>query len=109
MTEDELIELQLQHREDAESIRAELKAVQLGLDIEQFMGTRIGQYLRKRSEDAMYDACQALATVDPTDQKAVIKLQTEYAVAQQAILWMAQAMREGTQAEQAVKAREHTD
>jgi len=73
--------------------------IAFGLDVQQFMDTRIGKYLQDRANSDIETALEALKTVDPEDPKAIRKLQNDVAVASNVLDWLGQAVTEGEQAE----------
>ena len=73
--------------------------IAFGLDVQQFMDTRLGRYLQDRANSDIETAIEALKTVDPEDPKAIRKLQNDVAVASNVLDWLGQAVTEGEQAE----------
>lgn len=79
---------------------AEIQArVAFGLDVQQFMGTSMGQYLQARANSEIEAAKDALVTVDPEDLRAVRNLQNDAKAAAMFLDWMGQAVDEGKAAE----------
>lgn len=73
--------------------------VAFGLDVQQFMGSSIGQYLTRRANAVIEEADIALRSVDPEDPKAIRTLQNKSAAASYFLDWMGEAVTEGEQAE----------
>ena len=85
---------------DLQALRGEIA---FGLDVEQFMGTPLGQYLRRRANDDIEAARDALVTVDPEDVKAVRKLQNDAMAAARFLVWLGDAVTAGENAQAAFK------
>jgi hypothetical protein len=68
--------------------RERVQTIELGLDAEQFLHTKLGQYLEKRALDTALDAMQALKTCDPNDAKTVQVLQNAVFRAESFTLWL---------------------
>ena len=98
-----------QYHEEQEVVRNLLNRYDLGEEAQQFLNSRLGRYLAHRAQEAMYQASLALTTVAPTDMATIIEHQRQYAVASQALSWVAQAIEDGKQAAREAEARSHTD
>lgn len=75
-----------------------LERAAFGKQVELFWGSAIGQYLQARARD-QYTACvQELKTVDPTDWRAVAKLQHDLRIAEDFESWLSEAVLDGVKA-----------
>lgn len=86
-----------------------LEQVQLGIDIEQLVGHRIGAYLLDKIKTERQDALDALAEVDPEDPKAIRALQFKVQVVDRIEGWLADAVTEARNAEHTLKSLDRSD
>lgn len=64
----------------------------IGDDAETFFQSRIGQYVISKSEQEIQNAMIGLTTVDPLDTKQIINLQNRIHNAEQALIWLKDAI-----------------
>lgn len=76
-----------------------LQAVELGLDFQAFMASKIGKALARRANEEIEAADFALRTVDPDNPKAIRALQFKAAVASAALTWIGEIVTQGENAE----------
>jgi hypothetical protein len=72
-----------------------MQRAQFGREVELFWGSRIGQYLRERATECYTSAIQELETVDPTDVKRIIKLQSDIFKAKSFDTWLSEVVTDG--------------
>lgn len=77
------------------------QVIAMGMDAARFLDSTVGRYLVMRSEQKVLEALEGMKTVDPEDAKAVRALQTEIKVGEAIQYWIAEAINEGANAEQA--------
>jgi hypothetical protein len=75
-----------------------LERAAFGKQVELFWGSAIGQYLQNRARDQYTAAVQELKTVDPTDWRAVAKLQQSMVIAENFESWLSEAVIDGAKA-----------
>jgi hypothetical protein len=80
-----------------EELRQKLAVVDLGLAAQQFLSTPLGKYVHDRAIAEVETGVEDLKRVDPTDARAVMKLQGEIWRAESFMYWMADAIREGAE------------
>lgn len=80
-----------------DALRAKLGIVDLGLSAQQFLSTPLGKYVHDRAVAEVDTKVEELKRCDPTDAKAVMKLQGEIWRAESFLYWMADAIREGAE------------
>lgn len=85
-----------QEQQDLQDVRARIS---FGLDVKQFMGGPIGQRLAANANARIFQAQEALATVDAEDPKAIRALQNKIAAAAAFLEWMDEFVTDGEQAE----------
>ena len=83
--------------------RDRFAAIELGLDAEQFLHTKLGQYLEKRALDTAMEAMQALKTCDPGDEKTVRALQNVIFRAESFTIWLDDAINQSKVAQSEVE------
>ncbi len=83
--------------------------VDIGLEAEQFMQSDMGLYLRGRALKESDEASAALKNVSPKDEEKIIELQIMAKVAEKALVWIAEAIVEGQQAEVQIHQLEATE
>lgn len=81
---------------DIKQLQAEIA---LGLDIKQFMGSAIGQYMHSRANAEIEQALEALKIADAEDPKAIRQWQNQIAVAERVLSWLGEAVTSGENAE----------
>ncbi len=88
---------------DAEVEKADLTAIRgtiaFGLDAQAFMNSTLGRYLTGRANDEREQALEALKDADADNPKEIRKLQNDARCAENFLIWMAQAVAEGENAE----------
>lgn len=77
-----------------------------GMDVEKFMGSTLGKYLKAKAQADIANAQDALLTVDPEDARAVRKLQNDAAIASNFLLWLGQAVTAGEIAQRELESRD---
>ena len=77
------------------------QAIAMGMDAARFLDSSVGRYLVMRSEQKVMEALEGMKTVDPEDARAVRALQNEIKVGEAVQYWIAEAINEGFNAEQA--------
>lgn len=80
------------------------KAIGRGFDVEAFMGSEIGQYLRLRASREIEEAQEALIDVDAFDATRIRDLQLQARVGQRVLSYLADAITEGENAERMLQA-----
>lgn len=80
------------------------KAIGLGFDVEAFMSSDIGRYLQIRASRELEQAQDALVAADASDLHAIRELQVQARVAQRILTYLADALQEGTNAEERLHA-----
>ena len=89
---------------DDERYRRERTAtIALGLDAEQFLRTKLGQYLEQRAQDTALEAMQALKTCDPEDSQVVRALQNAVFRSESFIQWLDDAINQSKVAQNEVE------
>lgn len=73
----------------------QLNEAQLGVELELFKSSSVGQYLHKCAYDDIIDATEALTTVDPDDTKQIIKLQNKVYRANSFMGWVEKGIEAG--------------
>lgn len=73
--------------------------VQLGIEAEAFVHSKLGRYLIGRAEDERQRALEALATADPEDAKTIRQLQNQQWRANTVLGWLAEAIETGAHLE----------
>lgn len=81
-----------------------LAAVELGLDAQAFLGTRVGKYLVERAEAERDEAFEAIKQADPDSPKLIRDLQHRIWRAEQFQYWIAEMIQSGTLAEEQLQA-----
>lgn len=77
------------------------RTIAFGLDVEAFVKSPIGVYLADRAESEINDAMEQLKVADPENPKAIRDLQARIWRADSFQRWLAEAIQDGWQAEQA--------
>jgi hypothetical protein len=80
------------------------RAIGVGFDVEAFMKSDIGAYMRLRASRQLEEAQEALVEVDASDPHAVRALQMKAQVASRVLTWFADAIAEGENAERQLQA-----
>lgn len=84
-------------------------AIALGFSAEDFLSSDLGQFVAEKAEHERTAALEALATCDPAIVDAVRKLQTQVAVADAAMQWIADAVILGRQAQERLRQLDQPD
>lgn len=71
------------------------EVARFGITVESFLADDIGSYLMDRAARESGDAINRMKKVDPTDQAAIIALQTALNTPDNIRLWLEQAIQEG--------------
>ncbi len=74
-----------------------------GKQVEMFLESEIGEYLRACAAKDIDEATEALKAVDPEDPKAIRALQFKVRVASAVIGWIADAIESGKQAVESLR------
>ena len=88
-----------EQQEEARELDTARNEMAFGMDVQQFMKTDIGRYLRKRANDHMEQAFQDFLHVDPTDHKAVVDVQVRGRTPAALLAWLGDAVSDGEAAE----------
>jgi len=67
----------------------------IGKDADAFWSSSLGRYVLQRSLSQTESIRAQFKTVDPNDSKKVLELQTEWKVAEQALVWINEAIMAG--------------
>jgi hypothetical protein len=70
----------------------------LGIEADSWWKSPLGRYVLQRSLSQTEAIRTQFKTVDPNDSKAVARLQTDWAVAEGALVWIQEAIAAGKQA-----------
>lgn len=89
-------------REFPEEIKLLLAEVELGLDVEKFLESKVGRYLVGRALYEAEAATEQLKTADPEDAKQIRRLQNEIYRSNQVVEWLKEAMLAGRNAEEQI-------
>ncbi len=92
--------------EDQAGTRELFQTFEFGLEVKQFLRSKIGLYVQERAQSEMYEASMLLVEADPTKTHMVIKAQTQYRVAAAAMQWLSEALQAGHVAEQQLLERD---
>lgn len=84
----------------------ELRRAVFGRQVELFLESEIGEYLRQCAQAEIDNAVRALSEVDAEDPKAVRQIQTKLKVAESVMGWLGDAITQGQQARQMLEATE---
>ena len=82
-----------------QEINATLAQVEIGLDAEQFLNSKLGKYLIGVAQQESDEAMRELKFVDPTNSGKIMQLQIKAQVAEAAIKWIGEAVLIGRQSE----------
>jgi hypothetical protein len=82
-------------REAAEDRRQRLAVVQLGIETEQFLTSKLGRYLIARAESEREEAVQKLVDAEPHDRNKVQACQNRVRLVDMFQQWLADAITEG--------------
>lgn len=77
--------------------------VDFGMEVEQFLGSRIGKHLVSRAEHEASEAIEALKNTDPGDSNAIRALQTTIKRAESIQYWMAECIQIGLHSQSELK------
>ena len=75
----------------------------LGLEVEVFLGTKVGEYLLGCCKQDRDEALERLAVVDPEDAKAIREIQQQLQVCQMIPAYLHEIVIRSRQAEEALK------
>lgn len=81
----------------------DLRRAVFGRQVEMFLESDIGVYLVQCAQTEINEATEKLVRVDPEDPKAIRDLQHKIRVAESVVGWLADAVRSGTQAREAIE------
>lgn len=90
----------------AETAAAVERAV-LGKQFEDFMSSDMGKYLDKRMEQEYMNALEALQSVDATDARAVMQVQSDAARARGMREWFERVIIDGLEATKVLESRDN--
>jgi hypothetical protein len=76
-----------------------LRTAALGMDVDRFLSTSVGQHLLKRAQEEVHDGMTGLCNADPEDAKQVRHYQNQVWRGETIQHWLAEAIQEGLQAE----------
>lgn len=88
---------------EATDRQRQLRALELGVEIERFLSSPVGQYMVERSGQQQDDALDALASVDPEDPKEIRRLQSNFRLANQFGEWLRDGITEARNANERLK------
>ena len=74
--------------------------IDLGFQVQAFLGSELGQYLIHRAEACIESAVERLKVADPEDSKTLRAIQNEIRVAESVQYWLADAITAGQNAEE---------
>lgn len=92
--------------EQNQDLREIQKTIDLSFQVETFLGTDIGRYLIKRSDDEVAAAVEELKAVDPSLVEVVRSIQTRIRVAESVQYWLADAIQAGHNAAEDIMNKE---
>lgn len=93
-----------QEQHDSQQEVRELYAkVDFGIEVENFLGSKVGTYLIRYAEQERDEAVRLLKEADPFDANAIRKLQDTIKRAESIQYWMAYAIQDGLNAEKMLK------
>jgi hypothetical protein len=84
--------------------RALLKTAALGMDVDRFLSTPVGQHLLKRAQEEVHEGVSGLCNADAEDSKEIRKFQNQVWRGESIQQWLAEAIQEGIQAERIYQA-----
>lgn len=82
------------------------RAVDFGMEVQAFVGSRIGKYLIGRAEEEAAAATEALKDIEPEDSTGVRRLQNLVKRAEGVQYWMAEAIQAGLDAQRQIMEQE---
>lgn len=77
--------------------------IDLGIQIEAFLGSDVGKYLIGRAEHDVEEATEELKKADPENPKLIRTLQNKIKCAESIQYWMAEAIQSGHLAQQQLR------
>lgn len=83
--------------------------VDFGMEVQAFLGSRIGQFLIDRSEADAAEAVEGLKEVNPFDGEAVRLLQAKVWRAESFQVWLAEAIQGGLDSQRQLMEQESDD
>lgn len=72
-----------------------IKAALLGKQVENFLSSDVGRYLKNRITEERAQAISQFAACNPTDQSAIIRIQNQLLRADSMISWISGAITDG--------------
>ncbi len=75
-------------------------AIDFAIEVQTFMGSRLGLYLVERAEEEREAAMKELVEVDATDMNKIRRLQSDIKRAESIQYWMAELLQEGKAAQE---------
>jgi hypothetical protein len=84
---------------EPEEVRELFKTVELGLDVQQFLRSPVGQYLMQKADDERADALADLVDAAPEDAATIRALQSTIKRADSIQFWLTEAVQAGINAE----------
>jgi hypothetical protein len=81
----------------------DLQRAVFGRQVEMFLQSDVGAYVLQCAQTEIDEATEKLVRVDPEDPKAIRALQHKIGVAESVMNWLADAVRSGTQAREALE------
>lgn len=85
---------------DQEQNRKLFADVDFGMEIEAFLRSKVGKYLLARAEDDREKGVAELLEADPSNMAKILQLQSQVKRADSIQQWMAEAIQQGTYAQQ---------
>lgn len=80
-----------------------INRIELGLDVEAFMASRVGRYVQKRANDEIEAARDELENLPPAATEAIQAAQNKAKVARAVLDWMGEAVTDGEGAAEIAK------
>lgn len=81
-----------------------INRIELGLDVEAFMASRVGRYVQKRANDEIEAARDELENLPPSAIEAIQTAQNKAKVARAVLDWMGEAVTDGENAAEVAQA-----
>lgn len=72
-----------------------ISQIDFGMEVEAFMGSKVGKYLIGRAEQEVEEATVQLKNADPENPKLIRTLQNKIKCAESIQYWMAEAIQTG--------------
>jgi len=90
--------------EEGGALPPEWETAVFGRTVELFLESEVGTYIIERAKADLAEASERLIEVDPYNEKEIAKLQLNARVAQKVRQWLAEAIENGKNAAQVIKA-----